>query len=81
MKSFILAAIRWYQQRGGSRRFFNTDCNFHPSCSEYTYQAIEYYGVMHGIKLGFNRIRRCTNPDCVSKIPDPLPGVTSTDEY
>ncbi|MGM0526750.1 MAG: membrane protein insertion efficiency factor YidD, partial [Pseudomonadota bacterium] len=40
MKNPLLAAIRWYQKRGGSRHFFNTECNYTPSCSEYTYQAI-----------------------------------------
>jgi len=36
-------------------------CRFHPSCSEYTYQAIEKYGVIKGIYMGSWRILRC-NP-------------------
>ncbi len=36
-------------------------CKFYPSCSEYTKQAIEKYGVFKGAFLGFLRILRC-NP-------------------
>ena len=36
-------------------------CKYHPSCSEYTKQAIEKYGVMKGIFIGIKRILRC-NP-------------------
>ncbi|MBL4742834.1 MAG: alpha-hemolysin [Idiomarina sp.] len=72
MKTAILSAIRWYQRRGGSRHFFNIDCNFEPSCSEYTYQAITHYGVRRGLKMGWRRIRRCNNPDCVHKHYDPV---------
>lgn len=36
-------------------------CIHQPSCSEYTYQAIDKYGVFKGSWLGFNRILRC-NP-------------------
>ena len=72
IKSSILAAINWYQKRGGSHHFFNIDCNFEPSCSEYTKQAVEKYGVFKGINLGLSRIKRCNNPDCINKIHDPL---------
>lgn len=36
-------------------------CKYHPTCSEYTKQAIEKYGVLKGSFLGFKRIARC-NP-------------------
>ncbi len=36
-------------------------CKFEPSCSEYTLQAIEEYGLIKGSVMGFNRIMRC-NP-------------------
>jgi len=36
-------------------------CRFHPTCSEYGYQAIEKYGVIKGGVKAFWRVLRC-NP-------------------
>ena len=36
-------------------------CKYYPSCSEYTKQAIEKYGVIKGCLLGAKRILKC-NP-------------------
>ncbi len=36
-------------------------CIFYPSCSEYTYQAVDKFGVVKGLFLGAKRILRC-NP-------------------
>ncbi len=70
-----LLAIKWierYQKKGGGRQFA-VSCNFEPSCSEYTKQAIEYHGFYKGIKIGIKRLRRCNNPDLIQPIYDPLP--------
>lgn len=34
-------------------------CGMYPTCSEYTYIAIEKYGVIKGVYKGFFRILRC----------------------
>ncbi|MBI5613306.1 membrane protein insertion efficiency factor YidD [Candidatus Gottesmanbacteria bacterium] len=34
-------------------------CRFTPTCSRYTYQAIERYGILYGSLLGVKRIVRC----------------------
>lgn len=34
-------------------------CRFYPTCSEYTYQAIDRFGVWKGIHMGSKRISRC----------------------
>lgn len=34
-------------------------CIFTPTCSEYTYQSIEKYGIIRGIWLGTKRLLRC----------------------
>ena len=34
-------------------------CRYEPSCSEYTRQAIEKYGVGRGAWMGMKRIGRC----------------------
>jgi len=55
----FLLLIRFYQ-RWVSPLFPNT-CRYHPSCSQYTYEAIEKYGLFKGTLLGAWRILRC-NP-------------------
>lgn len=39
----------------------NIHCKFYPTCSEYTKQAIQKYGALKGLLIGFYRIIRC-NP-------------------
>ena len=57
MKKVALSLIRFY------KRFISPmlppSCIYHPTCSEYTYQAIDKYGLVRGGWLGFKRILRC----------------------
>ncbi|MGR5152416.1 membrane protein insertion efficiency factor YidD [Photobacterium swingsii] len=73
LRRIALSMIDRYQRGGGSRHYFNLECNFEPTCSEYTRQAIERYGVYKGVVLGMKRIRRCSEPDCIHKVHDPVP--------
>jgi putative membrane protein insertion efficiency factor len=41
--------------------FLPPSCRFIPSCSEYTYQALEKYGALKGSILSMWRLLRC-NP-------------------
>jgi putative membrane protein insertion efficiency factor len=66
MKSLLLLLIRMYQRvlspdTGLLKNIFLTGnvCRYTPRCSEYTYQAIEAYGIIKGLILGFRRILRC----------------------
>ncbi|MBW6462805.1 MAG: membrane protein insertion efficiency factor YidD [Bacillota bacterium] len=34
-------------------------CRFYPSCSEYTYEAVQKYGICKGIYMGMKRILKC----------------------
>ncbi len=70
---FVLRSIRRYQRRGGSVKHFAISCNFTPTCSHYTYQAIERFGLLKGLSLGVGRIRRCNDPDCTLISKDPIP--------
>lgn len=66
MKKLLLASIRFYQKTKFfhgyiMRSLFLTDkvCRFVPTCSEYTYQAIDKYGSAKGLWLSFKRVIRC----------------------
>ena len=66
MKKIILKLIRFYQKTSIFHMYFfrilflsDRVCRFIPTCSEYTYQAVEKYGVVKGLFLGFKRIIRC----------------------
>lgn len=66
MKWIELKLIRLYQKtlsfdHGPLKIFYPQGfCRFHPTCSQYTYDAVEKYGAVKGSYLGFKRIMRCT---------------------
>lgn len=78
VKKPILLLIRLYQKTlsldHGVLSYFYSErfCRFHPSCSEYTYQAIDKYGFAKGGWLGLKRISRCHpwNPGGYDPVPD-----------
>ncbi|NOZ02388.1 MAG: membrane protein insertion efficiency factor YidD [Deltaproteobacteria bacterium] len=39
--------------------FLPSACRYHPTCSEYTVQALRRYGFFKGLYLGIRRILRC----------------------
>ncbi len=63
VKKTILSLIKIYQL------FFSPDhgvwrrpgcgCRFYPSCSVYSYQAVEKFGVLKGLKKVISRVLRC----------------------
>jgi len=65
MQQYILKTIRFYQKTlsldHGPLKFLKPygQCKFHPTCSEYSYQAIEKYGVIGGVIKGLRRLMRC----------------------
>ena len=57
MKIAALGLIRFYQRAVSP--YLPATCRFDPSCSQYTADAVERYGVVHGSWLGLKRILRC----------------------
>lgn len=72
MKKIVLSLINYYRQTGGSKRWFATDCNFEPTCSTYTYDSIDRFGLYVGGKLAFKRIKNCNQRDTICKCIDPV---------
>jgi len=52
-----LFVVRGYQK--GISPFFGSNCRYLPTCSQFTYEAIEIHGVVKGSWLGIRRIGRC----------------------
>lgn len=56
LKKILLKLIQIYQKISG---LTPPVCRFTPTCSEYTKQAIEKYGVAKGTWLGIKRVSKC----------------------
>jgi len=69
LRRLALLGIRLYQLT--LSRVLPPSCRFTPSCSVYTYQAIEKYGFFKGGWLGVKRISRCHpfNPGGYDPVP------------
>ncbi|NPV66708.1 MAG: membrane protein insertion efficiency factor YidD [Anaerolineae bacterium] len=69
LKRPVLLLIRLYQLT--LSRVLPPSCRFTPSCSVYTYQAIDKYGLFKGGWLGIKRIARChpLNPGGYDPVP------------
>jgi uncharacterized protein len=70
VKRLALAAIRFYQRNISPG--LPPSCRFLPTCSEYTHEAIETYGVVRGVLMGAWRLLRCNplNEGGVEPVPE-----------
>ena len=57
MDGLIVGMIRFYQRRISP--LTGPTCRFHPTCSQYTLEAVQKYGSLKGSWLGIRRIFRC----------------------
>lgn len=57
LKKIILLLIKFYQVCISP--FLGKNCRFYPTCSAYTYEAIEIHGIIKGVYLGVKRILKC----------------------
>ena len=67
--NIALLLIRLYQKT--ISRVLPPTCRFTPSCSHYSYEAIEKYGLFKGGWMGLKRIARCHpfNPGGYDPVP------------
>lgn len=56
LKKIFIKLIEVYQKIS---KYTPATCRFTPTCSEYTKQAIEKYGLIKGCWLGLKRIVKC----------------------
>ena len=57
MKGSALKLIRFYQLT--ISQIMRPSCRFIPTCSQYTYEAIDRLGFLKGVWLGIRRLARC----------------------
>lgn len=72
MTALLLRALRAYQYL--LRPLLGANCRFYPSCSDYTYTAIERHGALAGCVLGACRLCKCHpfHPGGYDPVPDEL---------
>jgi len=68
-----LRAVDFYQQEIHpiSSRFIR--CRFYPTCSHYSVEAVQRFGIAKGLRLTFTRLARC-NRSVRPGTSDPVPG-------
>ena len=58
MKRGALGAIRLYQR--AISPYLPTSCRYEPTCSRYSHEAIDRYGLARGVWMSLVRLARCT---------------------
>ena len=57
IKRTLTLLIRFYQEVISKNT--PTTCRFYPSCSEYSLQSLEKFGIIKGLYKSFKRILKC----------------------
>jgi putative membrane protein insertion efficiency factor len=67
-----VGAVHLYQEMGRPALKSRVVCRFHPSCSDYSIEAVRRHGIRRGLVLTSERLSRCT-PDTPQGTYDPVP--------
>jgi len=57
MRELVMHSLRFYKR--WISPMLPSACRYEPTCSVYMLQAVERYGVLHGVGMGLRRIGRC----------------------
>ncbi|MGL5631224.1 MAG: membrane protein insertion efficiency factor YidD [Azovibrio sp.] len=57
MKRIFVFFLKAYQY--AISPLLGQNCRFYPSCSQYTVEAVQKYGILRGGWLGLKRVCRC----------------------
>lgn len=57
IRASVIGLIRAYQY--AISPLLGARCRFHPSCSQYTLEAVRRFGALYGAWLGMRRLARC----------------------
>jgi putative membrane protein insertion efficiency factor len=57
MQALVLAALRGYQR--WISPLLPSACRFHPTCSQYAWEAVHRHGVTRGLWMACRRLLRC----------------------
>lgn len=76
IRFLALGLIRFYQ--GAVSPALPSSCRFYPSCSQYTYEAVERWGAARGLMLALGRLLRCRPLGGFGYDPVPESGLKQT---
>jgi putative membrane protein insertion efficiency factor len=57
LRKLLKSFIRFYQK--AISPLTPPSCRYHPTCSQYSLEALEKFGVLRGLYLSIRRILRC----------------------
>jgi uncharacterized protein len=77
IQRLLLFFVRAYQVLVSP--FKVSSCRFFPTCSQYTYDAIRFYGPLAGVVMGMKRVTRCHpfHPGGYDPVVEPPPDYPS----
>jgi uncharacterized protein len=74
-----ICAVRFYQALGRPLLKGHVQCRYCPTCSEYSIQAVQLYGIRYGLVLTWKRVSSCQTTVPLGT-EDPVPGANAMNE-